>query len=269
MIALGGSLAFPVDAETLTEVTLTPEQTLALFGYSLDCTYKTNTGTAQCTFTYEMTYYNNKWVYVDGSAGAPAYFKDYVNDTNFIFYTCPRSSISGSVSSTGAYVHAPFSIDIQGIRLFHAPVLAGCDQNSPGSPSSSYPQNVTLFSTFDVEPIVCPFYKIASSQYLYGKMGQMKIPYDGGVRDIIADELYCYADCIANSQSTETDFNVTGLDVNFFFTRFCVILSNHRRGILCPCNRLSYIDRGLQCSRYYYSPARLQPDSIKYQFGGR
>ena len=79
----------------------------------------------------------------------------------------------------------------------------------------------------------------------------MKIPYDGGVRDIIADELYCYADCIANSQSTETDFNVTGLDVNFSFSiRFFVTLSNHRKA-----NTMSLRSVALRLTEGYNAPA--------------
>lgn len=221
MIVSGVLSVFPANADTLTEVTLTPEQTLALFGQTLNCTYKTQTGSSTCTFTYRDTVNassNWTWAY---SGGAPAWYRDYVRATNFLEYICPKSSISGSVSSSGAYINAPFSIDIQRISLFHAPILCSGDQDSPGRVSpSSYPQNVSLISSYSPnEPVVRDFYYHANSQYLYGRMDMLYIPYDENTWIPEMDEKYCCAEVIANSQSeTEnTSFDVSGLEMNFFF----------------------------------------------------
>lgn len=221
MIALGGSWAFPADAETLTEVTLTPEQTLALFGQNLSCTYKTQTGSSTCTFTYrDVVDANSNWTWAY-NGGAPAWYRDYVRATNFLEYICPKSSVSGSVSSSGAYVNAPFSVDIQGISLFHTPILCSGDQDSPGRVSpSSYPQNVSLISSYSPnEPVVSDFFYHSYSQYLYGRMDMLYIPYDESTFIPEMDEKYCCAEVIANTQSeTEvTSFDVSGLEMNFFF----------------------------------------------------
>lgn len=207
---MGGLLAFPVDAETITEVTLTPEQTLALFGQSLNCTYRTSTGTAACTFTYFRTIdADNTWTYAYND-NVPAYMRDYIRSTNFIEYRCLKSDVPNSNQSTAAYINAPFSVNIQNVQLVHAPVLCSGDQRSPGMDSPfAYPQNVSLISTFSASPVVNDFFHASNSQYTYGRMAQIYRP--------LQPEKYCISEIIANSQSTGTPFNVSGIEINFNF----------------------------------------------------
>lgn len=242
---------------------MTPEQTLALFGQNLTCTYKTQTGSSACTFTYrDVVDANSNWMWAY-YGGAPAYYRDYVRATNFLEYVCPKSSISGSVSSSGAYVNAPFSVEIQGISLFHAPILCSGDQDSPGKVSpSSYPQNVSLISTYSPnEPIISNFFSHSYSQYLYGRMDMLYIPYDGDTWIPEMDEKYCCAEVIANSEAEETSFNVSGLELNFFFYPVLRSLSTPAEQaeyyillIGCPTLTEDYVAPSITTAPVDYSP---------------
>lgn len=193
---------------SLTEVTLSKEQTLALFGQTLSASYKTDSGWASFPLTFDgfvedatFSYYTNE--------GVSGYFLSYINSSTFLRYVSHDPFPTGTSGNqhSNVYIDCPFSINLSHIQLFHTAVLPSA--NSLAYPnSSSRPIYVSLVSTFSASPVINDFYHGANSNYLYGRMASVQ--YSGRVGT------YACSDVIVNSQSTDTNFDVSDMQVLFY-----------------------------------------------------
>lgn len=154
MTVLGASVALPTNAETLQTVKLTPEQTLALFGQTLNAQYYDGSAWSSCTFSY----YGKSSDYVRDGWGLPAdtTYNTYIGqaentgmssqeqdtllrENTFLFYRLDPLDIATSPDNTG---HLQFSLDlsldVSGIKSYRQIFLFSKDRDgSPTLPANS------------------------------------------------------------------------------------------------------------------------------------
>ena len=130
-----------VSASVLDVVDLTPQQTLALYGNTIPARCFANGTWEDCNFTYfgkssDMVQGYNTYVtqsyFTDSD---PDYKEKMIENSVFLFYRCPVSSLSHSPDIEASMMFdLHFSIDLQGVAYFRQ--LFGC-----GVSSAAYDSN--------------------------------------------------------------------------------------------------------------------------------
>lgn len=123
MIALGGFAGFPADADVITTVDLTPEETLALYGVSIPAVYKSGDTWHNCTFSYggvvypDSIWYDFRGSYPAGYSSWSDYATNAIDNRTYLAYICSFNDASPDGASEFQFVLSP-SLDISGIAYY-------------------------------------------------------------------------------------------------------------------------------------------------------
>lgn len=168
MTALGGFVAFPVDADILTVVDLTKQQTLALYGTTIQGSYYTGSEWRSCEFEYfgssaeqygsdaENGYITNILAY-DHTGFTSDGVNSLLRNNEFLFYRCPLPTPAPAGQQSSLQFDLDFSVPISGIAYFRQIVALGIMNPPYRDIDYPYPEDfyITNSVSYSPTPISC------------------------------------------------------------------------------------------------------------------
>lgn len=205
----------PIDAEAAsTIVELTPAQTLALFGSSIDAEYNVNLNEYDdCTFQY-VGYVNN--VFDSSNITDTDFLTSYTvaNSYNYLVYACFDTAYTTSVQYTDFQFELTPSISISDLSFFRTSILYSISNNSSGNSGSiaAYPSSIRL----DLGSQIVSFPGLtAASPYttfrgwIRSNSGFFPLP------DGFSSSQYVFG-AISCTQRDSIDFSISGIWIDLF-----------------------------------------------------
>ena len=169
-------MAFPVNADILTVVDLTKEQTLALYGTTIQGNYYTGSEWRSCTFEYfadSSEFSTGDYITSITGADFTGYTSDQITsllrNNQFLFYRCAVPS--PSPASGDLQFDLTFSTDIKGIAYFRQIVACAMNFRSFNTLEQSDFPKLNYFYTsntvsYSASPVVFGGKGLESSRYL-------------------------------------------------------------------------------------------------------
>lgn len=204
-----------IDAEAAnTIVELTPAQTLALFGSSIDAEYNLNLNEYDdCTFQY-VGYVNN--VFDSSNITDTDFLTSYTvaNSYTYLVYACFDTAYTTSVQYTDFQFELTPSVSITDLSFFRTSVLYGItssSNNNSGSPVA-YPSALTL--DLGSERVSFPCLTAAAPYttfrgWIRSAAGDFPLP------DGVSSTQYVFG-AISCTQRDSVDFAISGLTIDLF-----------------------------------------------------
>lgn len=221
MIALGGFAVFPVNvnADVISTVDLTPEETLALYGVSIPAVYKSGDTWHNCTFSYggivypNAEYWDFRGSYPTGYTSWGAYVTNAINSRTYLAYICSFDDAQPDGASEFQFVLSP-SLDISGISYYRQNFLFTQRLTYPyNSASNVFASNTVSYSA---TPVVSPFVG-GWDGYCYGYI-EFDAWYETSLsnRDIQYQVIDCYLQNIVDG--VEQSFSVSAQELHYGYS---------------------------------------------------